>query len=170
MGPIEAVTSVITKSFNFRGRASRSEFWWFYFIASIIYLLILAVTAAIYNIDVDMQILPIKVFTLLILLPYVAVFTRRLNDVGCRLWQHIVYWLYVPLAMITNFMLSGALPEWAGMTYAIFILVWVLLWIFVHIQLLRKGQGGDATAHEYENENQAFVPELYVPPAQPASY
>ena len=171
MGPIKAVRTATAKLFNFRGRASRSEFWWVTLFAVIAGGIIAMIFTSVFGVSPEEKILPDGLMTIVLALPFMALITRRLNDVGCGLWQHIVYWLYIPLSIITKFMISGALPKWAGMTYAITVLVWAAVWLFVYIQFFRKGHGGDESDYEYEDddESQDFTPQLYVPPAQPVN-
>jgi uncharacterized membrane protein YhaH (DUF805 family) len=90
MGPAEAIRTCVTKSFQFSGRASRPEFWWF-----------AAFTAAVIAISPPVPlerngILTFSVLVSLILLvPNLAAGSRRFQDVGRSRW------LFLTLTMIT---------------------------------------------------------------------
>ncbi len=79
--PIEAIKSCLKNYVNFKGRARRSEFWWF--------ALSVAVVSSILSI-VGMMVPLVGflslAFTLLVLLPHMAVLTRRLHDSGHSGW------------------------------------------------------------------------------------
>ncbi len=78
-GPIEAVIAGLKGYFNFSGRATRGEFWWFF-----LFFLIVSVGA----VFVDKERGPI--LTLVFILPYITVLVRRLHDVGRSGWW---YWI-----------------------------------------------------------------------------
>jgi len=85
----EAVGSVLSKYMVIRGRARRSEYWWFV-------LAILVGNIACATID---QVMETKVFSfifsLLILIPSLTVLVRRLHDTGkSGVWA---FWLLVPI-------------------------------------------------------------------------
>lgn len=165
MGPIQAIKICFVKYIDFRGRASRPEFWWFLLFTAAAALTITIISSVFFGLSLDAKVRPVTIFNLLTALPLAAVFTRRLRDVGCRAWQHIVFWLFIPLSLITDFMLSDALPEWATMTYALSVLIWGVLYFFVLAQLFRKSKPG--AVEKDEDEAHGFVPELYVPSAHP---
>lgn len=81
MGPIESIKTCLTKKFfTFKGRATRSEFWWFYaftiiafYILAIIGVTFLPETLATYV---------ILMVWLALLIPFFSVSVRRLHDVG----------------------------------------------------------------------------------------
>ena len=79
-------TCLFKKSTTFRGRASRSEFWWFYLFCVIIFIPVLLL-------DVLFNGCPsfftyIALFILII--PILSVSTRRLHDVGFRGWWQLL--------------------------------------------------------------------------------
>ena len=92
----ESIQTVFRKYAEFRGRASRSEFWWWALFTTL-------VTSAL-NL---FSIVPIGnggslggllsgLWSIAVLLPTLAVAVRRLRDAGYG-WGHI-FWLLVPLA------------------------------------------------------------------------
>ena len=94
----EAIRSCLTKYAEFEGRASRSELWWFALFVS------LAVAALAYVSEPWSG-----AFSVAMLLPLLAVGTRRLHDIGKSGW-----WLLfslVPVAGIGLVMMLWALPQ-----------------------------------------------------------
>jgi uncharacterized membrane protein YhaH (DUF805 family) len=89
----DSIGSVLRKYAEFRGRASRSEFWWwalFTFLAT-------AVLAAIPFDQSRLSSSPyVAAWSLVVLLPSLAVEVRRLRDAG-RGWGH-VFWILLPIA------------------------------------------------------------------------
>ena len=79
---------------DFKGRASRSEYWWF----QLFYLIVLFV-AIIFDgmyLDNSQSMGPVELIcTLLLILPALAVWARRLHDVGRSGW-----WMLVSITII----------------------------------------------------------------------
>jgi uncharacterized membrane protein YhaH (DUF805 family) len=84
MSFVDAIKYCLTNYANFKGRASRSEYWYFYLFG--ILALFVAVLLA-----------PILYYIagLALLVPYIAVGTRRLHDTG-RSGAHLL-WTLIPL-------------------------------------------------------------------------
>ena len=83
---------------DFKGRASRSEYWWFQ-----LFYMIVSFVAIIFDgmyLDNSQSMGPVELIsTLLLLLPALAVFARRLHDVGRSGW-----W------MLVSFTIIGIIP------------------------------------------------------------
>ena len=100
-GPIKAVRVCFAKYFDFRGRASRSEFWWFF-----LFLLLSETIAKVlglhFHTDAECRATPwldrpdhcfvlsnctiCELWKLAVLLPSYAVVVRRLRDIGRSVW------------------------------------------------------------------------------------
>ena len=85
IGFLEAVKLAFLHYADFKGRARRSEYWWF----------------TLFNIIVSSIVSAIApdwawIWTLAVLVPGVALVVRRLHDVGKRGWFYL--WILVPLA------------------------------------------------------------------------
>jgi uncharacterized membrane protein YhaH (DUF805 family) len=80
----DAIRSVFGNYVTFSGRARRSEFWWFSLFATILYLAVSIVDAAIGS-----SVLGIIV-ALALLLPSLAVTVRRLHDTGRSGWWILI--------------------------------------------------------------------------------
>ena len=81
MDPVTAVTTCLKKYFDFKGRARRSEFWWFA-------LFVIIVTSALTFLSgiVPAVAYVSVVFTWGTLIPLFAALTRRLHDTGRSGW------------------------------------------------------------------------------------
>jgi uncharacterized membrane protein YhaH (DUF805 family) len=78
MGFAESVQTVLSKYADFKGRASRPEYWW-YFLAQFILVLILEILLAATDNNSAVSVLLLAV-SLALLLPSLAVGVRRLHD------------------------------------------------------------------------------------------
>ena len=96
MSFVEAIESAFKKYFVWKGRASRSEFWWFYlfYIAGTI---VTTLVDLIYSVPVLNT-----VFTLAILIPFLSVTIRRLHDTG-----HSGWWYWIVLLPIVIYSYEG---------------------------------------------------------------
>lgn len=108
MGPIAAVRSVLVNSFNFSGRAQRSEFWWWALVQPIlmigfIWFDVLRLRGMdvemLANVSPDASALYMMMITpwvsLLLIIPNLSVSIRRLHDIGkSGLWYLLIF---VPL-------------------------------------------------------------------------
>jgi uncharacterized membrane protein YhaH (DUF805 family) len=83
----ESVKTCLNKFADFKGRASRSEFWWFV-------LFTVLVNFVLGSISDKLQ----GVVALILLLPYIAVAVRRLHDIGKK-W----YWILIGIIPIVGF-------------------------------------------------------------------
>src|ERR1700712_2760705 len=75
----QAVQTCFRKYVDFSGRASRSEYWWFFLAYFVV-----AVVAQLIN-----RYLP-AVVILIVLLPLIAVTVRRLHDIGKSGWMILI--------------------------------------------------------------------------------
>lgn len=92
---VQSVRSVVFKYFVLKGRAGRSEFWWW-----VLAYLTAIIVAARMDVQFDAVLfagvgglppLPIATFVFLALLPaHIAVSARRLHDIGCSAWLLLV--------------------------------------------------------------------------------
>ena len=73
-----------------KGRASRSEFWYFYLFFYATIILILLVTSRLLNTSFDTPITLVSIFILVMLCPVITVTARRLHDVGRSGWWQLI--------------------------------------------------------------------------------
>ena len=93
----ESIRVCLTKYADFSGRATRPEFWWFT-------LFITLVAAALAYLSESLT----NIFLIAMLLPQLAVGTRRLRDVGKSPWWQL--FLLVPIAGLILLGILWALP------------------------------------------------------------
>ena len=105
---LEAVKTCLTKYVDFTGRAGRSEFWWFFLFQVVVSVVLSIFSEALQGLA-----------GLLLLLPAIAVGTRRLHDIGKSGWFQLLafvpvvgwlvllYWFVQPSAAGSNAWGSG---------------------------------------------------------------
>ncbi|MDD9801713.1 MAG: DUF805 domain-containing protein [Deltaproteobacteria bacterium] len=116
LGPFQAFSLVWSRYAEFQGRSSRMEFWSFYiiyffisFFLSLFALIPLLLGGLIFGAFLAFFFsIPGVIFWLLYLIPYHAVWVRRLHDVGSSGWW--VFWSYASLATIP-LVKSGLIPD-----------------------------------------------------------
>ena len=99
MGFLEAVKTCLKKYADFKGRARRSEFWWFVLFLILVYIagsFVMSLLASLIAepLGMDASKLAITLVSLLMLafaLPFFAVLTRRLHDSGRGGWWVALY-------------------------------------------------------------------------------
>lgn len=102
---IAATKTCLTGYFTFSGRASRSEFWWFFLFAVIVFGGLLALDGAIFEVDLasrTRKCLFAPLFGLAIVLPMLTAGWRRMHDVGKPGWYLLlpVFVSFATLAFI----------------------------------------------------------------------
>lgn len=87
----ESITTCLSKYATFTGRASRSEYWWFY-----LFNLLVSIAASIFD-AIAFSSQPVTYFlaTLALIIPNIAVVARRLHDSERSGW-----WMLIPLTVI----------------------------------------------------------------------
>ena len=93
----DSIRTCLTKYADFAGSASRPEFWWFA-------LFVLLVSAVLTTIGPLLG----EIFSIAVLLPYLAVGARRLHDTGKSGWLQLL--LLVPFAGLIVLIILWAQP------------------------------------------------------------
>jgi uncharacterized membrane protein YhaH (DUF805 family) len=107
---IESVQTCFTKYATFEGTARRSEYWWFFLFNFIVSMLLGVIATKVSY-----------VYSLVALLPGIAVTTRRLHDTDRSGWWQLLYFLPIIGAIVLIVFLAqesrpnryGATPAYA---------------------------------------------------------
>ena len=105
----EAVSDAFSKYATFRGRSSRSAYWWFYLFTAIV-----TIAAALVDLLLGTWFVAVLVY-LVILLPNLAVLVRRLHDAGHSAWWLLIGFLpLIGAIILLVFTLQRSKPanEW----------------------------------------------------------
>ena len=94
----DSIWTCFKKYSDFQGSASRSEFWWFF-----LFIILVASVLVLIN-----EILG-EIFFILTLLPFLAVGSRRLRDVGKSAWE--LLYLLIPIAGLVILGIYWAQPS-----------------------------------------------------------
>ena len=118
MNPVSAIVSVLQSLLNFRGRASRSEFWWFFAIALVVALVVLGWFSGLWTFSYFLALsllwfLPSFAFLLpaiyLVVMPAATV--RRLHDT-----DRSARWLLFPVIVIVGWGIIAGVAWLVGAT------------------------------------------------------
>ena len=88
----EAVVRALSQNYcNFSGRASRSEYWWFYLFSCIVSWVV-SIIVSLFSSDLSTMYIASMIVGLAFLLPGLGIAVRRLHDIGKSGW-----WLFISL-------------------------------------------------------------------------
>ena len=88
----EAVVRALSQNYcNFSGRASRSEYWWFYLFSCIVSWVV-SIIVSLFSSELSIMYIASMVVGLAFLLPSLGIAVRRLHDIGKSGW-----WLFISL-------------------------------------------------------------------------
>ena len=157
----DAVVTCFRKSLVFKGRAARSEYWWFYLFTILVSFVIGFAEAAlglnVWSTDLTHPMFGIAegplsfVMMIVLLLPSVSVLVRRLHDRNhSGLWAALPYSSYLALPFLGSFSLEmAALSADPTADWSPFMPVFVLagLWVLAMLgmlvfMLIRRGTQG----------------------------
>lgn len=85
--PIEVIKKCFMEYSNFKGKATRYEYWWFLLFMVLVLSIAYLIHERLY-----------QIVTIIFLVPFLAVGTRRLNDAGQSAWWQL--FLFVPFGQI----------------------------------------------------------------------
>ena len=177
---IEAVRECFRKYGDFSGRSPRPEYWW-WIVAYVIAGSILATIDAfiVSLLDQEDAFSPLYlVFVLAVVLPSLAVTSRRLHDIGKSGWWLLVWIVvtsigWIPFALGAASLALGLLDEWSGtsvewiplilggfLTFVVqvSVFVWMVLW------LARQGDAGPNSYGPSPRPTGAGVEDESIPP------
>ena len=88
----EAVVRALTQNYcNFSGRASRSEYWWFYLFTCIVSWVV-SIVVSLFSSELSIMYIASMIVGLAFLLPGLGIAVRRLHDIGKSGW-----WMFISL-------------------------------------------------------------------------
>ena len=90
MNPVEAVVTCLKKFFDFKGRARRSEFWWFF-----LFIFIVGSVFGFFGGFLPALTYVGMVCSLVLTIPQLSALTRRLHDTGRSGWWVLLYALAI---------------------------------------------------------------------------
>lgn len=101
---------VFKKALYFEGRATRNEYWFFYLINILIYIILTLfdIMLGVYSFEAGVGLLSL-IFILVVLLPSLAVTFRRLHDIGSSGWWFLVNLIPIvgPIMFLIFMLLDG---------------------------------------------------------------
>ena len=97
---VDAVRACFAKYADFNGRATRSEYWWFF-------LAVLLGSAAALSIAYRLYVL----FSLVTLLPMIAVGARRLHDTNRSGWWQLLALVPFGVILVVVFLVQRSTPQ-----------------------------------------------------------
>lgn len=93
----DSIKSCLNKYATFRGRAPRSEYWWFWLFCVLVYITLTLVFGLIGYLcggEKGMMVairIGVVVYYLLLFVPILSVMVRRLHDVGSNGWESLLW-------------------------------------------------------------------------------
>ena len=111
MGFGQAVATCLGKYATFSGRASRSEFWWFYLFVLLVTWLVDLVAYETLSAEPILALTVSFVVSLFFLLPALAAACRRLHDTGRSGWWQLLYFTIVGIIVIIIWLIQKSRPE-----------------------------------------------------------
>jgi len=98
LSPTDAIKSCLSRFWKFSGRTGRAEFWWFFLTALIVFVVLILIDSALFEVDPVSRTrtcLFAPLFGLASLLPMLTAGWRRMHDAGKPGW-----FLLLPLPVI----------------------------------------------------------------------
>ena len=87
----QSIAYCFSNYFNFNGRGSRSEFWWFFLFGILGGIVTAIIDVMIFGYSVEVTGPVGWIFTIILLLPSFAVGARRLHDTDKTGWWQLLY-------------------------------------------------------------------------------
>ena len=129
---LDAVKLFFKNYFNFKGRASRSEYWWAYLALVIVSVVIMIAEGLAMGIDYAGSGVASNLFTFATLIGWLSLNARRLQDRGHTGWWQLAF--FVPLIPMIYFGILFLFTE--DQAHAISLFLVFLLWIVVFITFI----------------------------------
>jgi len=142
---IEAIESGWAKCFQYSGRASRAEFWWFFLFATLVrfgfgFVRMLGQSMP--------TVLLSFMVSLILLVPTIAVQVRRLHDVGHSGWLVVVLWVLIGALIMTSVrwdrlvaLRQATTPDEVALLFVAF--ATAVAWLRILFLMIKRGDAGE---------------------------
>jgi len=136
MNFIESVKTCFKKYADFKGRATRSEFWWFQLFTAIATYGTMTLDHLVFGYTFEDVVTPLAIITVVVIIvPSASVAARRLHDIG---WSG---WVQLPVFATYSAYLDIWFPDFSlsalGLTLMI---IGMLSWVALLLILIRDSQ------------------------------
>ncbi len=140
MGPATAIKTGFAKSFQFTGRASRSEFWWLY----------VSTSAILYLVPNDQSTILILIYAVF-LFPRHAVAVQRMKDQERWVWEILIL---SPILATGNFIFAAAYEDGLFTSQPEIFLTLALIWLALYSRAfwILTGPTKESNLHDSQNE------------------
>lgn len=111
-----AIENGFKKAFNFSGRATRAEYWWWQLFVMLVNIAFMFVFGLLFSNSecngMPLMIIPLSIWYILIIIPNLSLFVRRLHDTGRSAWNLLWPLLpYVGAIILLVFTLQKSAPD-----------------------------------------------------------
>lgn len=110
MNFIQSVKKCLKEYATFSGRASRSEFWWFYLFYILVHIVAAIICSALHS-SHDVQQGVSLLLSLLLIIPMLAVGARRLHDIGHSGWWQLLCFTIIGCLWLIYWWIRGTSTE-----------------------------------------------------------
>ena len=177
MDMTKAAKLFFTNYFDFSGRASRGEFWWaylaFFIVSSILFVVDGVIVGMIFGFT-DNELLSIteneflsnngffsNIFSLVTLIGWISLTSRRLQDNGHTGWWQLAYFSIIPTIILWVFFISADGNPVLLSFSIIFTIITLALYILILVWLILpptedENKWGPNPLY-YENQNKTFA-------------
>ena len=136
MNFVQSIKTCLRKYADFKGRAMRSEFWWFQLLIIILSIIAMTIDHLVLGYTLDNAMTPLVViFAVGFVVPSASVAARRLHDIG---WSG---WVQLPMFLTYLSYLDVWFPDFSlSLIGTTLISVGMLFWIILLIILIKDSQ------------------------------
>lgn len=136
MNIIESIKTCFKKFADFKGRAQRSEFWWFQLFTGLVTYGAMALDHLLLGYSFDNVATPLAVITMIAtIVPSASVAARRLHDIGWSGWVQLP--VFVTYSAYLDIWIPGFSETMLGSTL---MMIGILFWLALLLCLIKNSQ------------------------------